>query len=278
MEEDIELLFDALSREVTQLAEERRRTTTKSRKRSKTRSLSRSRKNTLSIELADLVIYGRPSKMKLDKNHAEKCNTRTRLRKAGQIGLLQKLDWSDCPDYKQMTSVDNSTLLNRNISPFNIEHFIEFHQSFLTKVHPAASSARTGWKNYDPIPIWQSGVQAASLNLHLHLQVPGSCNPIQVNNAMFLDTNGGSGYVLKPERLITSPETSCIITLKILEGRHLKTLKPPKEQLLCPHVEVSTYTKAIIQTKLFPRCPCMTGNQRLLRNGTHVTLVIIGTS
>ena len=250
MEEDIDLVFDALSREVTQLKEQRRRATTKGQGRvvsgrstSKTRKLSRKPTIVLCKDLADLVIYGRSTKMTLDKNHAEKCNTRTRLRKAGQIGLLKKLDWSDCLDYKQMTSVDNLTL-NRNISPFNIKSFIEFHQSFLTKVHPGVTAA---WKqNYDPIPIWQSGVQAATVNLHLEeKQVYGSCNPIQVNNAMFLDTNGGSGYVLKPERLMTSPETSletsCIITLKILEGRHLKTLKPPRELLYCPHIEVSTF-------------------------------------
>ena len=248
LEEDIQLVFDALCREVRQIAKQRSRRTTKGegRKISTTkgdvRKMSRTRKNTTILcgELADLVIYGR-SKMRLDQEHAERCNARIRLKKADQLGLLKKLDWTDCLDYKQITSVDNVNL-NRNISSFTIEPFIEFHQSFLTKVHPAARTG--GWhsSNYDPIPIWESGVQAASLNLHAEKkEVPGLCNPIQANNAMFLDTNGGCGYVLKPERLMTSPETSCIITLKVLEGRHLKTLKSPNSQLFCPHIEVSTY-------------------------------------
>ena len=166
-------------------------------------------------------------------------------------GLLKKLDWSDCLDYNQITSVDNvASEVKGIISPFNVESFIEFHQSFLTKVHPVARTAGWNTSNYDPIPIWESGVQAASLNLHAEdTEVQGSCNPIQVNNAMFRDTNGGSGYVLKPDRLMTSPETSCIITLKILEGRHLKTLKSPHSQLLCPHIEVSTYMKTTFHAK-----------------------------
>ena len=250
MEKDVNLVFDALSRkrEVPQIPEQRRKTTLRE-------EMSRlwTRKTTLGTELAELMIHGRPSKMKLDKKRIERCNDRTRLRKEGKVGLLQKLDWSNCLDYNQITSADNDALkrslhydqvtsvgndVQRTISfPFNMESLIEFHQSFLTMVHPAGSKGLNS--NYDPIPIWQSGVQAATLNLHIEeKQTQGSCNPIQVNNAMFLDTNGGSGYVLKPERLMTSPETSCIITLKILEGRHLKTLKPPKETLFGPHLEV----------------------------------------
>ena len=185
-------------------------------------------------------------------------------------GLLKKLDWSDCLDYNQITSVDNvASEVKGIISPFNVESFIEFHQSFMTKVHPKLThSFSTPSANYDPIPIWQSGVQAATLNLHAEeKEVQGTCNPIQVNNAMFLDTNGGCGYVEKPERLMTCLETSCIITLKILEGRHLKTLKHPREQLLSPHLEVNSH---FYENKCLPRCLCMMGNQGLPRNGTHV--------
>ena len=92
--------------------------------------------------------------------------------------------------------------------------------------------------------MWKAGVQAVTLNLPVldtqDREIHGL--PIQVNNAMFRDTNGGCGYVLKPEGLATSPETSYLVTLKILEGRHLKSLKHPREQLLSPHLEVTTIT------------------------------------
>ena len=225
MEEYIGLVFDALNQEVAQISRGERMTTAQGGDRMWTwRSPT-----VLCTDLSDLVIYGRTSKATLDKNQAERCNTRTKLRHGGRIGLLRKVDWSDCIDHNQITTVDNVTL-KKNLSPFNIESFIEFHQSFLTKVDPTGS-------NYDPIPMWQAGVQAVALNVHTEDKVIQRL-PIQVNNAMFLDTNGSCGYVLKPKRLWTSTETSCIITLKILEGRHLKTLKNPREQLTCPHTEV----------------------------------------
>ena len=267
MEEDIELVFNGLSREVAQIEGERR---TSSKGKGQSGYWTRPRTNTiiLGTELADLVIF--ESKVTLDKNLAERCNTRTRLKRGGQFGLIRKLDWSDCLDHTQITTVDNVALkVKGNITPFNIGSFIEFHQSFMTKVYPPkAHSFSTPTANYDPIPIWQSGVQAATLNLHAdEKEVQGTCNPIQVNNAMFLDTNGGCGYVEKPERLMTCLETSCIITLKILEGRHLKTLKHPREQLLSPHLEVNSHLN---ENKCLPRCLCMMGNQGLPRNGTHV--------
>ena len=178
-------------------------------------------------EFAELGIYFRTSKEALNKNQADNCNTRTRLKKTGQLGLLKMLDFSGCLDYRQITSVDHETLKGA-VSPLNIDSFIEFHQSNLTKVHPA------GWlaNNYDPISMWQAGAQVATLNLDTEDK------EVQVNNAMFRDTNGGCGYVLKPDSLLTSQESSCVITIKILEGRHLKTLKNSNEQLTSPNIVV----------------------------------------
>ena len=245
MEEDIELMFEALTREV---AETSRRATKVPHHRksyfSESRNLyyyrRRTRKDTTiaCTELADLVIFDMEPKATLEKKQAEKCNNRTKLTKAGQVGLLRKLDWSDCPNHNQITSVDN-VVLKKNISLLNIDSFFEFHKSYLTEVHPGGSIRDL---NYDPIPMWKAGVQAVTLNLPVlgtqDREIHGL--PIQVNNAMFRDTNGGCGYVLKPEGLATSPETSCIITLKILEGRHLKAVTTLREQLFSPHIEVTT--------------------------------------
>ena len=252
MDEDIELVFEALNRapEAASRGEKIQRSsrsTTKDRRQRKSNfSMSRSlyrtptRKDTTlaCTELADLVIFDMEPKATLEKKQVEKCNNQKKLTKAGQVGLLRKLDWSDCPNHNQITSVDN-VALKKNISLLNINSFFEFHKSYLTEVHPGGSIRDL---NYDPIPMWKAGVQAVTLNLPVldtqDREIHGL--PIQVNNAMFRDTNGGCGYVLKPEGLVTSPETSCIITLKILEGRHLKAVTTLREQLFSPHIEVTT--------------------------------------
>ena len=126
--------------------------------------------------------------------------------------------------YKQITSIDYDTL-HGILSSSNIEAFMSFHQTILSHVFLRSAL------NQNPIPMWQSGAQAVAVNL----QTSGT--DLQTTNAMFA-TNGRCGYVLKPDQLMTGEETSCIITLKVLEGRHLRTLKPPNASFDSPHVQV----------------------------------------
>ena len=110
-----------------------------------------------------------------------------------------------------------------------IEAIVQFHMNILSKVYPGSGF----WANVDPKPMWLSGAQLVSLN-----HQAASSTDIQTNNAMFA-SNGSCGYVLKPNVLLTGPETSCIVTLKIIEARHLRTLKHINEQLFEPHIRVN---------------------------------------
>merc|ERR1719284_253882 len=84
--------------------------------------------------------------------------------------------------------------------------------------------------------MWLAGTQIVGLNLHDNSWQ--NLSYISTNNAMFA-SNGGSGYVLKPNVLLTGPETTCILTLKIVEARHLRSFKFINEQLFEPHIRAS---------------------------------------
>ncbi|XP_059143745.1 1-phosphatidylinositol 4,5-bisphosphate phosphodiesterase delta-4-like [Physella acuta] len=64
----------------------------------------------------------------------------------------------------------------------------------MIRAYPAGS--RTDSSNYNPIPIWIHGVQLVALNYQT-----GS-DPMFYNHGLFLD-NGGSGYVLKPDFMLS---------------------------------------------------------------------------
>ncbi|KAK7880111.1 hypothetical protein WMY93_033221 [Mugilogobius chulae] len=72
--------------------------------------------------------------------------------------------------------------------------FVRHNQRFLSRIYPAGS--RTNSSNYNPQKFWNVGAQLVALNfqsldLAMHL-----------NDGRFLD-NGGCGYVLKPEVLMS---------------------------------------------------------------------------
>ena len=115
----------------------------------------------------------------------------------------------------------------------NIDAFIQFHEDILSKVYPGGSFRSMR----DPKPMWLAGTQMVGLNLHDNSWQ--NLSYISTNNAMFA-SNGGCGYVLKPNVLLTGPETTCILTLKIVEARHLRSFKFINEQLFEPHIRVSS--------------------------------------
>ena len=151
----------------------------------------------------------------------------TKLRQFNQTGLLKMIGRTQCLDYTCITSSEMDRMLGI-VNVNNIEDIIQFHKNILSNVHPRNSL----WPKGDPKPMWLSGAQLVGV----HHQ-DASTADIQTNNAMFT-SNGNCGYVLKPNVLLTGPETSCIITLKIIEARHLRTLKHINEQLFEPHIRV----------------------------------------
>ena len=175
--------------------------------------------------LSELAVYCKERKDPLNEEHVINGEVNTKLRQAKQKGLLRMLSRLNCLNYKQITSTDIDRMiqiLNEN----NIEAFIEFHKNILSKVSYKPKR--------DPKPMWLCGAQIVGLDL----QDEHSSAHIRTNNAMFA-SNGSCGYVLKPDVLLTGPETSCIITLNIIEARHLRTLRRINEQLVKPHLRVS---------------------------------------
>ena len=171
--------------------------------------------------------------------------TNTKLRQFNQTGLLKMISRFNCLDYTCITSTDMESMIGI-VNVNTMEAIIQFHLNILSKVYPNTGIV-FGAKG-DPKPMWLSGAQLVGIN-----HQAASSTSIQTNNAMFA-SNGSCGYVLKPNVLLTGPETSCVITLKIIEARHLRTLKHINEQLFEPHIRVSpsfTYaSKGIIQVTI----------------------------
>jgi phosphatidylinositol phospholipase C gamma-1 len=76
------------------------------------------------------------------------------------------------------------------LSPSHVKFFLKYHRSQFTRVYPKGS--RLDSSNYDPIRLWNSGVQMVALNY----QTPDRA--MQLNQAKFR-ANGGCGYILRPD-------------------------------------------------------------------------------
>ncbi|XP_077123382.1 1-phosphatidylinositol 4,5-bisphosphate phosphodiesterase zeta-1 isoform X2 [Ranitomeya variabilis] len=105
--------------------------------------------------------------------------------------------------------------------------FVHHTCRFLTRIYPKGS--RTGSSNFCPSEFWNVGCQMALLScallrisaVALNFQTPGIAMDLQ--DGKFLD-NGGCGYVLKPEYLLSeesAPQCSTrplIFTIKVISG------------------------------------------------------------
>eukprot|EP00953_Heterococcus_sp_UTEX-ZZ885_P015737 8868-Heterococcus_DN1.PRE.1 len=77
--------------------------------------------------------------------------------------------------------------------------WVEYNTKQMSRIYPAGT--RVDSSNYDPCPSWNVGSQIVALNY----QTPGL--PMHLNHGKFRD-NGGCGYVLKPEYLLTSSDNT----------------------------------------------------------------------
>lgn len=82
------------------------------------------------------------------------------------------------------------TKVEKWLSPQNYVFFNGLNRTQFSRVYPGMR--RIDSSNYDPVRIWNAGVQMAALNY----QTPD--RPMQLNQGKFLE-NGGSGYLLRPE-------------------------------------------------------------------------------
>ncbi|XP_022794203.1 1-phosphatidylinositol 4,5-bisphosphate phosphodiesterase gamma-1-like isoform X3 [Stylophora pistillata] len=100
--------------------------------------------------------------------------------------------------------------------------FIKYHRKQFSRVYPRGS--RIDSSNYDPVMMWNHGVQLCALNY----QTPDRA--MQLNHGKFLD-NGRCGYVLHPECIRSdtfdlynrdaSGAEPLTLTLTIIGARHL---------------------------------------------------------
>ena len=111
------------------------------------------------------------------------------------------------------------------------KRFIQHNKDFLSRVYPVSEHLRQV-KNIDPVHHWAVGTQMVAVNIE-----HGDMEEVQKNKAMF-DLNGGCGYILKPNLLQHAEDRTCIVQIKVLEARHISSLKPIKEAFHRPHVQV----------------------------------------
>lgn len=122
------------------------------------------RQANLSQELSDLVVYCQPVPFDLDNVSGK---------------------------HQEMSSFPE-TRLERLINKRNSKEFMKYHRRQFSRVYPRGS--RIDSSNYDPMSMWNHGVQLCALNY----QTPDRA--MQLNHGKFLD-NGRCGYVLQPECL-----------------------------------------------------------------------------
>ncbi|KAM4554328.1 1-phosphatidylinositol 4,5-bisphosphate phosphodiesterase zeta-1-like [Fundulus diaphanus] len=119
--------------------------------------------------------------------------------------------------------------------------FVQHNQRFLSRIYPAGS--RTSSTNYSPQEFWNAGAQIVALNF----QSLGL--PMDLNDGRFQD-NGGCGYVLKPEVLMSrersfDPSSSqhrlkpTQLLLKVISGSNLPV--PKSGKALDPFVRVEIH-------------------------------------
>lgn len=80
--------------------------------------------------------------------------------------------------------------VDKCLAPAHVRSFIRNHSEKFTRVYP--KGARVDSSNYDPVKLWNLGIQLVALNY----QTPDKA--MQLNNAKFRQ-HGNCGYVLRPD-------------------------------------------------------------------------------
>lgn len=117
------------------------------------------------------------------------------------------------------------------------------HKMFV-RTYPAGS--RTDSSNYNPTPMWDVGCQVVALNFQT-----GS-EPMQLNHGKFMD-NGGCGYLLKPQFLLSSDKFGQVtgkqknvnkkrLTIKVISGYQIpKPNSSKKGEIIDPFVKIEVH-------------------------------------
>lgn len=126
----------------------------------------------------------------------------------------------------------------------NPENLNAITQHHIVRNYP--SGTRTDSSNYNPVPMWNNGCHIVALNY----QTPGEA--MQLNHGRFLD-NGGTGYILKPDfllsrenfGLVTGAKTRDVcknLKITIISGFQIpKPNASEKGEVIDPYVKVNLY-------------------------------------
>lgn len=91
--------------------------------------------------------------------------------------------------FREMCSIKESKI-ERQLNLMNYRNILNFSRKQLLRVYPEGT--RIYSSNYNPISMWNCGVQMVALNYQT------KDKPMQLNHAKFMQ-NGGCGYVLMPK-------------------------------------------------------------------------------
>lgn len=143
-------------------------------------------------------------------------------------------------NFTEMSSFPE-TKIEKFLSPNMCSFLLSYNEKQFTRVYPKGS--RIDSSNYDPIKLWNVGIQMAALNY----QTPD--RSMQLNQAKFQLVNGACGYVLRPEfmfdkaftpydiNFITDTMDTWILSVQIIYARHL-TKNKGRGGVISPFIEV----------------------------------------
>jgi phosphatidylinositol phospholipase C, gamma-1 len=99
-------------------------------------------------------------------------------------------------NFTEMSSFPE-TKVEKWISPQNCRFLLKRHETQFTRIYP--KGGRIDSSNYDPIKLWNCGIQMAALNY----QTPDRA--MQLNEAKFMQ-NGKCGYVFRSDLMFGRTE------------------------------------------------------------------------
>ncbi|KAK2721582.1 hypothetical protein QYM36_003766, partial [Artemia franciscana] len=112
--------------------------------------------------------------------------------------------------------------------------FPKYTQKQLVRIYPHGTRVRS--TNFNPVKFWNSGCQIVALNL----QTPDE--PTSINTAMFR-LNGRSGYMLKPDYLLSKnvEPSEKRLFVKIISGQSLPFVSGEKNDIVDPYVSIEVH-------------------------------------